>query len=343
MKSRIFNFLYSVEGERKAIYYMIVGGFCFATMGALTFDLGKKVDWVFIAFCRMLFSFILVFFLASKSGKTPLLFNRKLLWLRSFTGTIAMLATFYSFTHLPVSDVSAITETRPVWVAILAVIILGERLRKALLPVTVLSIIGVLLIEKPHFDQRNFAVFVTLIASVQIIKKMWSEEKPNFKGNYYTIKDAFCNPKPVQQPHPAIQIGGSGEKYLLRVVAEHADEWNCPATSAEQFDVKYKALENHCKDIGRDINEIGLSQQTVCIIAGSEKELEDKLSLGKKRYGFFGNIESFGIIGTPENCIRKINENYKKGITKYTIFFSDGMNHDTLNFFAKEIIPEFQD
>jgi len=166
MKSRIFNFLYSVEGERKAIYYMIVGGFCFATMGALTFDLGKKVDWVFIAFCRMLFSFILVFFLASKSGKTPLLFNRKLLWLRSFTGTIAMLATFYSFTHLPVSDVSAITETRPVWVAILAVIILGERLIKALLPVTVLSIIGILLIEKPHFDQRNFAVFVTLIASV---------------------------------------------------------------------------------------------------------------------------------------------------------------------------------
>jgi len=182
-----------------------------------------------------------------------------------------------------------------------------------------------------------------LSESVQIIKKMWSEEKPNFKGNYYTIKDAFCNPKPVQNPHPAIQIGGSGEKYLLRVVAEHADEWNCPATAAEQFDVKYKALENHCKDIGRDINEIGLSQQTVCIIADNDKDLEEKLSLGKKRYGFFGNIESFGIIGTPENCIRKINENYKKGITKYTIFFSDGMNHDTLKFFAKEVIPEFQD
>ncbi|NIP30532.1 MAG: EamA family transporter, partial [Candidatus Dadabacteria bacterium] len=160
------NFLYSVEGERKAVFYMIAGGFCFATMGALTFDLGKKVDWVFIAFCRMLFSFVLVFFLASKSGNTPILLSRKLLWLRSLTGTIAMLATFYSFTHLPVSDVSAITETRPVWVAILAVAILGEKLRKVLIPVTILSILGVLFIEKPHFDQRNFAVFVTLAASV---------------------------------------------------------------------------------------------------------------------------------------------------------------------------------
>ncbi|NIP37916.1 MAG: DMT family transporter [Candidatus Dadabacteria bacterium] len=166
MKNKVFNFLYSAQDERKAIFYMIAGGFCFATMGALTFKLGKDVDWVFIAFWRMLFSFVLVFFLASKSGKTTILFSRKLLWLRSITGTIAMLATFYSFTHLPVSDVSAITETRPVWVALLAVAILGERLRRALLPITVLSIIGVLLIEKPHFDNRNFAVFVTLAASV---------------------------------------------------------------------------------------------------------------------------------------------------------------------------------
>ena len=166
MRDKIFNFLYSVEGERKAVLYMIIGGFSFATMGALTFELGKEVDWVFIAFCRMLFSFILVFFLASKSSSTPLLLKRKLLWVRSIIGTIAMLATFYSFTHLPVSDVSVITETRPVWVALLAVILLGEKIGKGLITITILSLLGVLLIESPHFDQRNFAVFVTLFASV---------------------------------------------------------------------------------------------------------------------------------------------------------------------------------
>lgn len=166
MISRISNFLYTADGEKAAVIYMIAGGFCFATMGALTFHLGKTVDWVFIALCRMLFSFVLVFFLASRSGKTTLLLSRKLLWLRSFTGTAAMLATFYSFTHLPVSDVSAITETRPVWVALLAVMLLGERIRKAIIPITIISILGVLMIEKPHFDNRNFAAFITLGASV---------------------------------------------------------------------------------------------------------------------------------------------------------------------------------
>jgi len=180
-----------------------------------------------------------------------------------------------------------------------------------------------------------------LSESVQIIRKMWTEEEPNFKGRHYEIKNAYCNPKPIQNPYPLISIGGSGESYLLRIVAEYADEWNCPAASAEEFDHKFKVLKRHCEDIGRDINDMGISQQTVCVIVQNEKELGDKLSLGQKRYGFFGNIENFGIIGTPDKCIEKINENYKKGITKYTIFFSDIMNHDTLKFFAKEVMSEF--
>ena len=44
--------------------------------------------------------------------------------------------------------------------------------------------------------------------SLQIIKKMWTEEKASFRGKYYTITEAIVNPKPVQKPHPPILIGG---------------------------------------------------------------------------------------------------------------------------------------
>lgn len=182
-----------------------------------------------------------------------------------------------------------------------------------------------------------------LCESVQIIRKMWTEDSPSFSGKFYNIENAYCNPKPAQTPHPPIQIGGSGEKHLLRVVAEHADQWNCPATAAEQFDHKLSVLRSHCENVGREINKIGLSQQTVCVLTETKEQLEEKLSFGKKRYGFFGNIENFGLIGTPDDCIRRINENYEKGINKYTIFFSDIMNHDTLRLFAKEVMPHFRD
>jgi len=178
--------------------------------------------------------------------------------------------------------------------------------------------------------------------AVKIIRSMWTEEKTSFNGAHYRIDEAYCNPKPVQKPHPPIIIGGTGEKKLLRIVAELADEWNCPANSADDFDRKFEALSNHCNDVGRDISDIIVSQQTVCVIAKDSAELWEKLPKAQKRYGFFGNVESFGIVGTPDKCIKKIEENLKKGITKYTIFFSDIMNHDTIRFFAKEVMQEFK-
>ncbi len=177
--------------------------------------------------------------------------------------------------------------------------------------------------------------------SVKIIRAMWTEEKPSFDGKHYRIEDAYCNPKPVQKPHPPITIGGAGEKHLLRVVAELADEWNCPANHSEAFERKLGVIKSHCESAGRNPDEINLSQQTVCVLAKDEAELAEKLPKAQKRYGFFGDIEKIGIVGTPEQCIARIIENEKKGITKYTIFFSDIMNHDTLRFFAGEVMSAF--
>ena len=59
---------------------------------------------------------------------------------------------------------------------------------------------------------------------------MWAEDEPfDFAGRYYQLRGAICEPKPVQRPHPPVLIGAGGEQITLRVVAEHADVWNCPA------------------------------------------------------------------------------------------------------------------
>jgi len=62
--------------------------------------------------------------------------------------------------------------------------------------------------------------------SLIIIRDMWTKKRASFEGRYYKVKDAICNPKPIQKPHPTIMIGGSGERYLLKVVAKHADRYN---------------------------------------------------------------------------------------------------------------------
>ncbi len=157
----IFN-----SSSNKAVLYMIFGGFTFATMGALTHALGQRIDWIVIAFFRMFLTFLFVTAVLAKERKSPFILNHPLLWFRSFVGSIAMLATFYALTRLPISDVAVVTESRPIWVALLAGLILGESTKSKIWISIVLSIIGVLLIEKPYFDQRNFAVFAALLASV---------------------------------------------------------------------------------------------------------------------------------------------------------------------------------
>ncbi len=76
-----------------------------------------------------------------------------------------MLATFYALTRLPISDVAVVTETRPIMVALLAGDLIGERSGGKLWIILTISLIGVLLLEQPHFGTKNFAGFVAFFAA----------------------------------------------------------------------------------------------------------------------------------------------------------------------------------
>jgi alkanesulfonate monooxygenase SsuD/methylene tetrahydromethanopterin reductase-like flavin-dependent oxidoreductase (luciferase family) len=103
-----------------------------------------------------------------------------------------------------------------------------------------------------------------LAEACTIIRRMWTEPEPfDLNGPSYRLKGAVCEPKPLQKPHPPIMIGAVGEKLALRVVAEHADLWNCPTQTVEEFRHKNEVLNRHCAAIGRDPNEIVRSAQLV--------------------------------------------------------------------------------
>ena len=108
---------------------------------------------------------------------------------------------------------------------------------------------------------------------------MWSNERsPSFEGEYYRIKDAICNPKPIQKPHPIIMVGGSGEKYLLKVAAKHADRYNLFFGSPNDMKRKISVLKEYCKSLesSRGVGhhkDIQYSVVLPCIIRDSEEEV----------------------------------------------------------------------
>jgi alkanesulfonate monooxygenase SsuD/methylene tetrahydromethanopterin reductase-like flavin-dependent oxidoreductase (luciferase family) len=102
-----------------------------------------------------------------------------------------------------------------------------------------------------------------LARSCEVIRRLWTEPEPfSYERDGLVLRDAVCEPRPVQRPHPPILIGGHGDR-LLRVVAEHASIWAYPGASAAGFRARDAVLREHCAAIGRDQGEITRSIQTV--------------------------------------------------------------------------------
>lgn len=95
----------------------------------------------------------------------------------------------------------------------------------------------------------------------QVIVGLLSNETTDFRGTYYRLTQARCEPKPVQRPHPPICVGGGGERRTLRTVARYAQHWNFVGGSLDDFRHKQDVLRGHCKDAGRDPSEILISTQ----------------------------------------------------------------------------------
>lgn len=95
----------------------------------------------------------------------------------------------------------------------------------------------------------------------EVIKLLWTQTVANFDGKYYHLKDARCEPKPVQKPYPPFVIGGSGEQLTLRIVAQYASVWNFVGGDVETFRHKNEVLDGHCAAIGRDSRTIERSIQ----------------------------------------------------------------------------------
>ena len=95
----------------------------------------------------------------------------------------------------------------------------------------------------------------------EVIRRLWTEQTASFEGTYYHLTDAYCEPKPLQKPHPPFVIGGSGEKLTLRVAARYASIWNYVTGPVEEFKRKNAVLDEHCRVVGRDPAAIQRSVQ----------------------------------------------------------------------------------
>src|SRR5438552_2651026 len=98
---------------------------------------------------------------------------------------------------------------------------------------------------------------------LEIVYRLWTEERVDFRGSYYTLEAAPGQPKPVQQPHPPLLVGGSGTRGTAEPAARFADEYNTPFVGPDDFARIRAKVETACESTGRTLR---YSTMTVCLI-----------------------------------------------------------------------------
>jgi F420-dependent oxidoreductase-like protein len=174
--------------------------------------------------------------------------------------------------------------------------------------------------------------------ALEIVTRMQREKRTTFAGRFHRVEDAPNEPKPVQSPLP-VTIGGAGEKVLLRLVARYAQRWNCPMNSAHEIGRLRGVLADHCKREGRNVDDIVVSEQTMVVIGADADAFEAKRQMAKAMLGGFADIDKVAVAGTPVQVVDGLRAKVARGVTDFAVMFGDLGMDDTLELFAREVMP----
>jgi probable F420-dependent oxidoreductase len=188
--------------------------------------------------------------------------------------------------------------------------------------------------------------------AIKVLKAMWTEEEPSYRGRYYSIDKAYNFPKPVQKPHPPIMIGGAGRK-VLEIAAREADIVNLVSSAPSanrkgRFDKdalrrRLAMLREFAQIAGRAPDSIEISGFPFVFISRDKSEADATAARIAQRNGFAQvdeARESPGLLlGTPAEIRRELRARIEEfGMTYYMVSLP---NAEAVELFAAEVMPEF--
>ena len=158
------------QSDARPYLWMLCGSFAFAVMGVLTEALTRqsasRCDWQTVAVFRAALVAAFGAVLAWRAGARLVWLRPWRLWVRSVAGSGSMVCTFYAFGHLPASDVVTLSNTFPLWVAVLSWPLYGVRPGWRTVAAVLIGLLGVVLVEQPHIEAGTLGVFAALTGAL---------------------------------------------------------------------------------------------------------------------------------------------------------------------------------
>ena len=179
--------------------------------------------------------------------------------------------------------------------------------------------------------------------AIQALRSLWSDEKNDFTGRFYSAAGITLEPKPLQKPHPPIWIGSWGSDAGLRRVARLGDGWLASAynTMPDQFAAGLAKLREQLTSFRKDPAQFPNALATMFMyITENRSEAERVLSerLGIFLHRPFEQLRERLLVGAPETCAEKLAAYKKVGVQR--VFIWPVKNDiEQLAIFQKQVVP----
>jgi alkanesulfonate monooxygenase SsuD/methylene tetrahydromethanopterin reductase-like flavin-dependent oxidoreductase (luciferase family) len=105
---------------------------------------------------------------------------------------------------------------------------------------------------------------------IHVLMGHWGTEPFSFSGGHYTLSDLDAQPKPVQQPHPPLLMGGNAGPRSAALAARFADEYNTPFPSVDQVKQRKSSIDQACERAGREPIPFSIMVGAVLGVDGAE-------------------------------------------------------------------------
>ena len=183
--------------------------------------------------------------------------------------------------------------------------------------------------------------FERLEEQFAILTGLWTTpvgETFTFDGRHYTLKDSPALPKPVQQPHPPLIVGGGGAKRTPRLAATYADEFNLPFSSVADTEAQFGRVRAACEQRGRDPKTLRLSAaQVVCCGADEAEVARRAANIGRQP----DELRTNGVAGTPDEVVARLQSYAEIGAETVYLQVLDLNDLEHLDLLAAEVMPRF--
>jgi F420-dependent oxidoreductase-like protein len=191
--------------------------------------------------------------------------------------------------------------------------------------------------EREHlahgFDFRDGKARFELFAEqVEVVVSSWTEERFDHDGPAYRLREQRALPRPVQQPHPPLVLGGTVKPRFAALAARYATEVNTLGATNEELRGRRAALDRACADAGRDPETLGFSVMTACFLGETQADVRDRIVRFLAVRGGDSDPDALvaerrdrWLVGAVDEVTERLRELAEVGVTRVLL---QHLNHD---------------